>query len=277
LEETLTSVGLPCKPPQKEDRSKKQLYDAKAGSFSDQGSFLADSPHGKLPLTKIQEEEYEEDWEGDDNDNVNDPAIAKRKENEMKVEHYRQFIQRSRLNAEIIRKSYDAPQVLDLIGGNPFSFVFLILKECFLRLVVVGNETEKSVQDLLQQSELLLTSINESLLQEKPEETDDEENRISEMEDAAEKAASRGNDFLASRVLLRSFSTKPSTSSTSDRPESDASSRPETTTPHQPRQLEEIKLLRLELMIKGDLYHVSFSFLPDSSELYALLRYYIHQ
>jgi hypothetical protein len=144
----------------------------------------------------------------------------------------------------------------------------------FPHLFAVDNETEKSVQNLLQQSELLLTSINESLLQEKNEETDDEEKRVSEMEDAAEKTAIKGSDFLSSQILLRNFSTKPSTSATS---ESDSSSRPETTTPHHPRQLEEIKLLRLELMIKGDLYHVAFSFLPDSSELSVLLRYYVHQ
>jgi hypothetical protein len=117
LEDKLTSVGLPCKPPQK-DRLKKQLNDAKTNSSYQDSSFLTDSPHGKLPLTKILEEEYEEDFEGEDND----PTLVKQKENEMKVEHYRQFIQRSRLNAEIIRKSYDAPQVLDLIDGKIFWF-----------------------------------------------------------------------------------------------------------------------------------------------------------
>lgn len=73
----------------------------------------------KGQLTKIMETDHE-DGETETENEGGDPEESFQEEIERKQEQYRQMVQKQRLNTEVIRKSFEVPQILDLLSGKTF-------------------------------------------------------------------------------------------------------------------------------------------------------------
>jgi hypothetical protein len=264
LELKLHSLGLPIAPKLDEKERAKQQEKLKKDMES---SYSLHTPNTKAKLTKITEVDYEEDEE------EMDPEVKNQKEKEMQHENYQQILQRNRLNSEIIRKSYDAPQILE-----------------FVRDVDVDDDiTVKSVQELLEQSDFIISSINQRIIRDSEDETK-ENNTGSSNQEQEEK----NNEFISpvlgvsvdniSYNALKRFIDEDTPQDYRNTMNNNNSARPPSTAsdsvPSRPvsRQEEnEMKLLKLELVIKADLYLVSFSYLPKREELFILARHHLQK
>lgn len=140
--------------------------------------------------------------------------------------------------------------------------------------------TVKSVQELLQQSEVLINAVNDRISKDEPNPTnlekEGDENHHAEILPAMAVSVENFNfdalnDFIHHND--RHATSRPTTTQGSSRPTTTTGSRPST----QSNLEGEVKLLKLELVIKADLYHVSFSYLPPRGEIYVLARYFLQK
>ena len=102
---------MPIRPPEEEEKIAHEKERQKKLKEKE----LLNSPDKQGKLAKITEADYEDDEVEEhplDADQCNQKDLA------MKEAHYQQIIQRNRLNTEIIRRSFEAPQILEFIKGK---------------------------------------------------------------------------------------------------------------------------------------------------------------
>lgn len=227
----------------------------------------------KGQLTKIMETDHE-DGETETENEGGDAEESFQEEIERKQEQYRQMVQKQRLNTEVIRKSFEAPQILDLLSGKRKCLVFSQIHgltnylACFV-FIVGEDETEKSVQSFLQQSEVLLNSIHNTIQQ------DDTESEKFSTKFPTVSIDSSDSFFNITPAPGPIHSKSAALGKNNSRPTSNALRRYNS---DDYKEVEEkMKLVKLELVMKGDLYYVSFQYYLNRKALFIHARYHIQK